>query len=41
MKKSELIIGIDGGGTKTSCILFDTEGNIIDRIINIGHHCEF
>ena len=36
MKKSELIIGIDGGGTKTSCILFDTEGNIIDRIIKEG-----
>ena len=36
MKKSELIIGIDGGGTKTSCILFDTEGNIIDRIIIEG-----
>ena len=36
MKKSELIIGIDGGGTKTSCILFDTEGNIIDKIIKEG-----
>ena len=36
MKKSELIIGIDGGGTKTSCILFDTGGNIIDRIIKEG-----
>lgn len=36
MKKSELIIGIDGGGTKTSCILFDNEGNIIDRIIKEG-----
>lgn len=36
MKKSELIIGIDGGGTKTSCILFDTGGNIIDRIITEG-----
>ena len=36
MKKRELIIGIDGGGTKTSCILFDTEGNIIDRIIKEG-----
>ena len=36
MKKSELIIGIDGGGTKTSCILFDAGGNIIDRIIKEG-----
>tara|TARA_B100000941_G_scaffold181410_1_gene130163 strand:- start:11897 stop:12874 length:978 start_codon:yes stop_codon:yes gene_type:complete len=36
MKKNELIIGIDGGGTKTSCILFDTEGNIIDRIVKKG-----
>ena len=36
MKKRELIIGIDGGGTKTSCILFDTEGNIIDRIVKEG-----
>ncbi len=36
MKKSELIIGIDGGGTKTSCILFDTEGNVIDRVVKEG-----
>ena len=34
--KKELILGIDGGGTKTTCILFDSQGMIIDSIQQEG-----
>ena len=36
MNKKQLIIGIDGGGTKTTCILFDDSGNTIDLINGNG-----
>ena len=32
----KLIIGIDGGGTKTTCILFDSKGFAIDTIYDKG-----
>jgi len=34
--KKELIIGLDGGGTKTTCILFDSQGLKIDSIHDQG-----
>ena len=33
---SKLILGIDGGGTKTTCLLFDSYGNTIDSYIGKG-----
>tara|TARA_B100000579_G_scaffold437926_1_gene469995 strand:- start:5837 stop:6814 length:978 start_codon:yes stop_codon:yes gene_type:complete len=36
MNKKQLIIGIDGGGTKTTCILFDDSGNTVDLINGAG-----
>ena len=36
MSNKKLIIGIDGGGTKTTCILFDIKGNTIDILHNKG-----
>ena len=36
MSNKELILGIDGGGTKTSAILFDSRGNTIDSIDCLG-----
>lgn len=30
--KKKYVLGVDGGGTKTHCALFDTEGNKIDLI---------
>ena len=32
----KLIIGIDGGGTNTTCILFDSKGFTIDTIYDKG-----
>ncbi len=29
----EYVLGVDGGGTKTLCALFDTEGNQVDQLI--------
>ena len=34
--KNNYIIGIDGGGTNTKCILFDFEGKTIDCIDSSG-----
>ena len=36
MSNKKLIIGIDGGGTKTTCILFDSKGNTIDALHDKG-----
>ena len=36
MSNEKKIIGIDGGGTKTRCILFDVNGNTIDVIKGDG-----
>lgn len=36
MSNRKLIIGIDGGGTKTTSILFDTKGNTLDIIYDNG-----
>ena len=36
MSNEKKIIGIDGGGTKTRCILFDVNGNTIDVIKGNG-----
>ena len=36
MSNKKLIIGIDGGGTKTTCILFDIKGNTIDILHDKG-----
>ena len=33
--KTEYIIGVDGGGTKTDYLLFTTEGEYIDSM-NVG-----
>ena len=36
MSNKKLIIGVDGGGTKTTCILFDIKGNTIDILHDKG-----
>ena len=36
MSKKKLIIGIDGGGTNTRCILFDSSGYTVDEIKEAG-----
>ena len=36
MTKKKMIIGIDGGGTKTLCVLFDNSGNTLDTISGEG-----
>ena len=36
MTDKKLIIGIDGGGTKTSCVLFDSAGSTIDLVNDKG-----
>ena len=36
MSDKELIIGIDGGGSKTTCVLFDTNGNTLDTLKGDG-----
>jgi len=36
MKEKKLIIGIDGGGTSTTCILFDNNGYTIDTVRGKG-----
>lgn len=35
-KSSKLMIGIDGGGTKTEFVMFDDKGNIFDRTVLEG-----
>ena len=34
--KNNYIIGIDGGGSSTTCVLFDDGGNLIDSMQNGG-----
>ena len=36
MSDKKLVIGIDGGGTKTTCVLFDAQGNTLDAIHGNG-----
>jgi N-acetylglucosamine kinase-like BadF-type ATPase len=36
MPDKKIIIGIDGGGTKTRCVLFDANGNTIDILKGSG-----
>ena len=36
MSNGKIIIGIDGGGTKTKCILFDASGSTIDVVKSDG-----
>ena len=33
---NQLIIGLDGGGTNTTCILFDSNGFTMDTIYDKG-----
>ena len=33
---NQLIIGLDGGGTNTTCILFDNNGFTVDTIYDTG-----
>ena len=36
MSDKKIIIGIDGGGTETTCIIFDSNGNTLDIIKGCG-----
>ena len=36
MSDKKIILGIDGGGTNTTCILFNNKGHTLDTVVEKG-----